>query len=108
MHVRRHIKGTPEQLRLTVFKSLNEIYAQIINDVDGVTLAAASSIDKELRSTTKTGVKKSEKSKLVGQLLAKRALSKDIKKVAFDRNGYIYHGRVKALADAAREGGLLF
>jgi large subunit ribosomal protein L18 len=108
MHVRRHITGTPDKLRLTVFKSLNEIYAQIINDVDGVTLAAASSIDKELRGTIKAGAKKIEKSKLVGQLIAKRALEKDLKNVAFDRNGYIYHGRVKALADAAREGGLLF
>lgn len=108
MHVRRHISGTPDKLRLTVFKSLNEIYAQIINDVDGVTLAAASSIDKELRSTIKADAKKIEKSKLVGQLIAKRALAKDLKNVAFDRNGYIYHGRVKALADAAREGGLLF
>lgn len=108
MHVRRYVHGTPDRLRLTVFKSLNEIYAQIINDVDGVTLVAASSIDKDLRDKTKAGVKKIEKSKLVGQLLAKRAVDKEIKSVAFDRNGYIYHGRVKALADAAREGGLLF
>ena len=108
MHIRNHINGVPERPRLTVYRSLNEIYAQIINDVDGTTLVAASSIDKELKEQTKAKVKKIDKSKMVGQLIAKRAVEKDIKTVAFDRNGYLYHGRVKALAEAARESGLLF
>lgn len=107
-HVKKHIKGTSEKPRLTVTRSINEIYAQIIDDIDGKTIITASSIDKEIRTQIKPETKKSEKSKLVGQFIAKRALSKDIKNVSFDRNGYLYHGRVKALADAAREAGLKF
>lgn len=108
MHIRKHLQGRYPKPRLTVYRSLNEIYAQIIDDKEARTLVSASSIDKELREKTKSGVKKIEKSKMVGQLLAKRAIDRDIKSVAFDRNGYLYHGRVKALADAAREAGLQF
>ncbi len=107
MHIRKVIKGTPDKPRLTVYRSLNEIYAQIIDDVNGVTLLSASSLDKELRDKM-SGAKKIEKSKMVGELIAKRALEKGIKVIKFDRNGYIYHGRVKALADSARESGLVF
>jgi large subunit ribosomal protein L18 len=107
-HIKKHIKGTSEKPRLTVTRSINEIYAQIIDDIDGKTIIAASSIDKEIRAQIKSEAKKIDKSKLVGQFIAKRALSKDIKNVSFDRNGYLYHGRVKALADAAREAGLKF
>ncbi|MDT3738927.1 MAG: 50S ribosomal protein L18 [Candidatus Kapabacteria bacterium] len=107
-HVRAIITGTPERPRLTVFKSIGQIYAQIIDDVDGKTLVSASTIDKEVRSGIKDGMTKKAKSEVVGVAIAKRALEANIKKVAFDRNGYIYHGRVKALADAARQGGLEF
>ena len=108
MHIKKHLQGRNPRPRLTIYRSLNEIYAQIIDDNEAKTVIAASSIDKELRVQIKYGVKKIEKSKLVGQLIAKRAIEKDIKSVAFDRNGYLYHGRVKALADAAREAGLQF
>lgn len=108
LHVRSKINGTAERPRLTVFKSLGHIYVQIINDVDGKTIASASTIDKELRNSLKDGMTKTAKSELVGKTIAKRALEANITRVAFDRNGYIYHGRVKALADAARQGGLEF
>jgi large subunit ribosomal protein L18 len=92
---------------LNVFKSLNHIYAQVINDETGNTLTAASTLDPELKGKiTKGG--NVEAAKLVGKLIAERALSKGIEKVVFDRGGYIYHGRVKALAEAAREAGLKF
>mgnify|MGYP001055420479 FL=1 len=105
--VRKHISGTPSRPRLSVFRSLAEIYAQVIDDEAGVTLAAASSIDQELRDKT-NGKKKLEQAKLVGELVAKRANDKGIKQVVFDRGGFRYGGRVKALADAAREAGLEF
>jgi large subunit ribosomal protein L18 len=105
--VRKFISGTSERPRLNVFRSLSEIYAQVIDDSAGHTLVAASSIDHELRATM-TGLKKSEKARLVGKALAERAKAKGIEKVVFDRGGYRYVGRVKALADAAREGGLEF
>lgn len=108
MSIRREIFGTPERYRLTVTRSLTNIYAQIINDVEGKTLVACSSLDKEVRSAIKPEMKKTEISKIVGLHLAKKALSSNVKDVAFDRNGYLYHGRVKALADGAREGGLVF
>jgi len=108
MHIRRVIKGTPDKPRMTVYRSLNEIYAQIIDDVNGVTLVSASSIDKELKDKITANTKKMDKSKLVGELIAKRAIEKGIKAIKFDRNGYIFHGRVKALADSARESGLVF
>lgn len=107
-HVRSSITGTLERPRLSVFKSTGQIYAQIINDVDGKTLVSASTIDKEIRTQLKEGLTKTAKSEIVGKAIAKRAIDANITKVAFDRNGYIYHGRVKALADAARQGGLEF
>lgn len=93
--------------RLSVFRSSLHIYVQIIDDVNGNTLAAASTMDKELKGKLKTGAN-IDAAKAVGKLIAERAVSKGIKEVVFDRGGYIYHGRVKALADAAREGGLAF
>jgi len=105
--VRKKVVGTPERPRLNVFKSLNHVYAQIIDDYAGKTLAAASSIDKELKGKIKTGGN-IEAAKTVGGLIAKKAVEKGVGKVVFDSGGYSYHGRVKALADAAREGGLQF
>jgi large subunit ribosomal protein L18 len=105
--VRQKVSGTEVRPRLCVFRSLNHIYAQIINDVQGHTLVAASSLDTEITGNGK-GKTKTDKAGLVGTLLAKRAKDKKITQVAFDRNGCKYHGRVKALAEAAREGGLKF
>lgn len=105
--VRKKVSGTPERPRLCVFRSLRHIYAQIIDDEHGVTLAAASTLSPEIRDKIKTGGN-IEAAKLVGQLIAKKALEKGIKRVVFDRGGYKYHGRVKALAEAAREAGLEF
>jgi large subunit ribosomal protein L18 len=105
--VRRKVAGTPGRPRLNVFRSAVAIYAQIIDDAGGHTLVAASSVDKELRVKIK-GLKKSEQAKIVGQAVAERAKGKGITSVVFDRGGYMYAGRVKALADAAREGGLQF
>jgi large subunit ribosomal protein L18 len=107
IRVRKLVAGSPEQPRLNVFRSLAEIYAQVIDDDAGRTLAAASTIDSELRSKM-SGLKKTEQARLVGKLLAERAKAKGIAKVVFDRGGYRYIGRVKALADGAREGGLEF
>lgn len=105
--VRKKVFGTAERPRLNVFRSLNNIYAQIINDDDGVTLVSASTLDKELKESLKCGSNK-ESAKVVGQLIAKKALEAGVKEVVFDRGGYIYHGRVKELADAVREAGLEF
>lgn len=105
--VRGKVAGTAERTRLNVFRSVTEIYAQVIDDAAGRTLAAASTIDKELREKVK-GLKKSEQAKLVGQVVGERARSKGIEAVVFDRGGYKYIGRVKALADGARESGLKF
>ena len=105
--VRRNLAGTPERPRLNVFRSTSGIYAQIIDDAAGHTLVSASSIDKDLRDQLK-GLKKSEQAKRVGQAVAERAKSKGIRAVVFDRGGFKYIGRVKALADGAREGGLDF
>jgi large subunit ribosomal protein L18 len=105
--VRKHLSGTTEKPRLCVYRSLAEIYAQIIDDEKGVTLVAASSIDHELVAKLK-GAKKIEQAKLVGTLVASRAKSKGISSVVFDRGGFRFSGRVKALADAARESGLQF
>lgn len=102
--VRKKIKGTPARPRLCVFRSNRYIYAQIIDDLAGVTLASASSFEK---SFSATGPKK-EQAAVVGKMVAERAVSKNITTVVFDRGGYLYHGRVKALADGAREGGLVF
>jgi len=105
--VRARIAGTAERPRLNVFRSLGHIYAQVIDDTVGHTLASASTIDRELRDKVE-GKGKSEAAKLVGQLVAERAQQAGIKTVVFDRGGYRYHGRVKALADGAREAGLEF
>ncbi len=103
--LRNRVRGTVDRPRLAVFRSLRHIYAQVIDDSSGVTVAAASSQDGEVRSE-RDGKPKAEVSKLVGTLVAQRALARGVSKVVFDRGGYKYHGRAKALADAAREGGL--
>ncbi|HNX45471.1 MAG: 50S ribosomal protein L18 [Anaerolineaceae bacterium] len=107
IRVRKKIFGTPEKPRLNVFRSITQIYAQVIDDHSGVTLVSASTIDKELREAV-AGKNKSEQASLVGEALAKRALEKGIKTVVMDRGGYYYTGRLKALADGARKGGLEF
>lgn len=103
--VRKIVTGTSERPRLSVFRSNKQIYAQIINDDSATTLVAASSTEKEI--TSESG-NKTDKAALVGKLIASKALAAGIENVVFDRNGYLYHGRVKKLADAAREGGLKF
>ncbi len=105
--VRFKVKGTTLKPRLCVFRSLNHIYAQIIDDSQGYTLVSASTLDPETKKET-DGKVKAGKAELIGSMIAKRALSKGINQVAFDRGGYKYHGRVKALAEAARQGGLKF
>ena len=107
MRVRKKVSGTAEMPRMTVFRSNKQIYVQFVDDLQGKTLATASSLDKEIADKVK-GVNKSQEAAEVGKLAAERAKAKGIEKVAFDRNGYLYHGRVKMLADAAREGGLKF
>jgi large subunit ribosomal protein L18 len=102
--VRAKISGTPERPRLNVFRSLNHIYAQIIDDVNGKTLVSASSVEKDFGMTGGN----CEAAKKVGQLVAERAADKGISEVVFDRGGYVYHGRVQSLAEGAREGGLKF
>lgn len=105
--IRKNVNGNTERPRLSVFRSAKHIYAQVVDDTQGTTLAAVSTLSKDVRG--ETGEKnKSDVAKLVGQALAKVCKEKGISKVVFDRNGYIYHGRVKALADAAREAGLEF
>ena len=105
--IRKKIRGTTERPRLNVFKSATHIYAQIIDDMTGKTLVAASTLVKEVSADLKaTG--NIEAARMVGAEVAKRALASDIKAVVFDRNGFLYHGRVKALAEAARENGLSF
>ncbi len=105
LRIRQNISGTSTTPRLAVFRSNENIYAQVIDDVNGVTLASASSIDKELKLAKGSNI---EAATQVGALVAKRALAKNIEKIVFDRGGYLYHGRVKALAEAAREAGLKF
>lgn len=107
IRVRKNVVGTTDRPRLNVYRSLAEIYAQIIDDQQGRTLASASTLDHELRGKM-SGLKKAEQAAAVGKALAERAKAKGIKQVVFDRGGYRYIGRVKALADAAREGGLDF
>lgn len=104
-HIRRKISGTAQRPRLSVFRSNNDIYAQLVDDSRGETLVSASSRDKALKSVKGT---KTEKSKQVGIELAKNAIAVNISECVFDRSGYLYHGRVKALSDGAREGGLKF
>jgi len=105
--VRKHVNGTPERPRLCVFRSLEEIYAQVIDDEAGMTLASASSVDRELRDKV-GGKTKTEQAEMVGKLVAERALDKGVTEVVFDRGGYKFIGRVKTLADSAREAGLKF
>lgn len=107
LRVRAKVKGTTSAPRLCVFRSLNHIYAQVIDDSRGHTLASASTLEPEIKSVAADKTK-TAKSELVGSLVAKRALSQGIKQVAFDRGGCKYHGRVKALAEAARQEGLKF
>jgi large subunit ribosomal protein L18 len=106
--VRRSIKqAAGGRARLSVFRSSKHIYAQVIDDVKGTTVASASSLEKDMRGSLKTGANV-DAAKAVGKLVAERAIGKGVKDVVFDRGGYLYHGRIKALADAAREGGLKF
>jgi len=105
--IRKRISGNAERPRLSVFRSSMHMYAQVIDGDTGITLAAASTLSPEVRSQ-REGKKKSELAALVGQLVAQKCQAKNITKVVFDRNGFIYHGRIKAVADGAREGGLDF
>jgi len=107
LRVRRKVKGVGERPRLSVFRALKHVYAQIIDDSQGRTMVAASSLDPQVRDQ-RDGRAKTEVSKLVGELLAQRAKEAGITTVVFDRGGYKYHGRVKALADAVRGGGIIF
>ncbi len=107
IRVRRKVGGTAERPRLSVYRSLNHVYAQVIDDSRGVTLAAASSLESAVKSQ-KDGKRKVDVAGLVGELIGERATGKGISRVVFDRGGYQYHGRVKALAEAARKGGLVF
>ena len=101
--IRKIVSGTASKPRLSVYRSNKEIYAQLVDDVSGVTLASVSSRDKNIKATTKA-----EAATLVGKTIAEKAAKTGVETVAFDRNGYLYHGRVKVLADAAREAGLKF
>jgi large subunit ribosomal protein L18 len=105
MRIRKRLSGSGERPRMSVFRSNKQIYVQLVDDVTGVTLAAASSTEKNILSQK---VNKTEQAKLVGKRIAEKAKEKGIENVVFDRSGYLYHGRVKSLADAARESGLKF
>ncbi len=107
MRIRNQVSGSPDRPRLNVFRSLKHIYVQVIDDHSGHTLVSASSIEPEITNEVDNTNNK-EAAKLVGEMLARKALDKGIKQVVFDRGGYRYHGRVKALADGARDGGLEF
>ncbi len=107
-HIRKRVNGTSEMPRMTVTKSLKHIYAQIIDDSKGGTLVSVSTLDKDVAALIKPDTTKTGKSQLVGAAIARKAEEKGIKRIAFDRNGFLYHGRIKALADAARKGGLEF
>lgn len=106
--IRKKINGTADIPRLVVFRSLNHIYGQLIDDVAGKTLFSVSSISKDVKEKLQTEKGKISKSKLIGKIIAEKAINDKITKVVFDRSGYLYHGRVKAFADGAREGGLKF
>ena len=107
-HIRLKISGTSERPRLTIFRSLKHVYAQIVDDATGKTLVAVSDLSKDVREQMKSVKGQKNLAKQVGQMAAKKAIEKNIKEVVFDRNGYIFHGVVKAMADGAREGGLKF
>jgi large subunit ribosomal protein L18 len=104
--IRQDISGSELKPRMTVFRSNKQIYVQLVNDLTGETVVSASSRNKEVAS--KKGISKGEQAKLVGKLIAEKSLAKGIENVVFDRNGYLYHGRVRLLAESAREGGLKF
>ncbi|MFC2098591.1 50S ribosomal protein L18 [Bacteroidota bacterium] len=104
--IRTQISGSAERPRMTVFRSNKQIYVQLVNDLTGETVVSASSKNKEVAD--KKNVNKGEQAKLVGKLIAEKSLAKGIESVVFDRNGYLYHGRIKLLAESAREGGLKF
>ena len=106
--IRKKIYGTPDKPRLSVYRSLNHIYTQLVDDTTGKILSSASTLSKEIQSEIKNSKSKVDKSKVVGNLIAKKATEKKIITVVFDRGGYRYHGRVQAVADGAREGGLKF
>jgi large subunit ribosomal protein L18 len=105
--IRKRVNGSTERPRLTVFRSMTHMYAQVVDDAAGTTVVATSTLDKALKAEL-GGLKKAEQAKKVGQAIAKLCLAKGIEKVVFDRNGYLYHGRISAVADGAREGGLKF
>ncbi|MBN2890404.1 MAG: 50S ribosomal protein L18 [Bacteroidales bacterium] len=105
--IRKIVSGTPENPRISVFRSNKHIYAQVIDDLNGVTLASASTKIKEIAEKIE-GLNKSQQAELVGKTLAERALNANVKNVVFDRSGYKYHGRIKSLAEGARKGGLIF
>ena len=107
LRIRKKISGTPERPRMTVFRSLKHIYAQVIDDVAGKTLAHASTMAKDVKPQADDATK-SDAAKLVGKAIAAQLKAKGVTKIVFDRNGYLYHGRIKALAEAAREAGLEF
>jgi large subunit ribosomal protein L18 len=107
-HIRLKISGTSERPRLTIFRSLKHVYAQIVDDTTGKTLVAVSDLSKDTKEQFKDVKGQMKLAKQVGQLAAKKAIEKNIKEVVFDRNGYVFHGVVKAMADGAREGGLKF
>jgi large subunit ribosomal protein L18 len=107
LRIRRKISGTPERPRLSVFRSLKHIYAQVVDDVAGATLAHSSTLAKDVKPQS-DDANKSDAAKIVGKAIAAQLKAKGITKVVFDRNGYLYHGRIKALAEGAREGGLEF
>lgn len=106
--IRKKVTGSAEKPRLSVFRSLNHIYAQVVNDSNGTTLTNASTRSKEIQTELKKVKTKVEKSKIVGTLIAKKTLEKNIAEIVFDRSGYRYHGRVQAVAEGARDGGLKF
>jgi large subunit ribosomal protein L18 len=106
MRIRKDISGSDVRPRMTVFRSNRQIYVQLVNDLTGETMVSASSKNKEVAA--KKGITKGEQAKLVGKLIAEKSLAMGIKSVVFDRNGYLYHGRIKLLAESAREGGLKF
>jgi large subunit ribosomal protein L18 len=105
MRIRKTVEGTESRPRLAVFRSNKEIYAQIIDDVNGKTITAASSRDKDIETS---GLNKAEAAKIVGKVIAEKAVKAGVETISFDRGGYLYHGRVKSLAEGAREGGLKF
>jgi large subunit ribosomal protein L18 len=106
--IRKRVAGSPERPRLVVFRSLNNIYAQLIDDINHKTICTVSTLNKEVKAGLKDKATKVSDSKIVGKVIADKAKEKNITKVVFDRNGYLFHGRVKAVADGAREGGLVF